>query len=70
MNIGGNMYQKFGVFPEASDAEIPGAPVDLGRYAVTKAPRDRRCSACRACAMWRPPALTFTMDARRRLRTP
>jgi cytochrome c peroxidase len=41
MNIGGNMYQKFGVFAEASGAEIPGAPVDLGRYAVTKAPRDR-----------------------------
>ena len=41
MNIGGNMYQKFGVFEESSEAEIPGAPVDLGRYAVTKAPRDR-----------------------------
>jgi cytochrome c peroxidase len=41
MNIGGNMYQKFGVFAAASGAEIPGAPVDLGRYALTKAPRDR-----------------------------
>ena len=41
MNIGGNMYQKFGVFAEARGTEIPGAPVDLGRYAVTKAPRDR-----------------------------
>jgi cytochrome c peroxidase len=41
MNIGGNMYQKFGVFVDASGAEIRGAPVDLGRYAVTKAPRDR-----------------------------
>ena len=40
MNIGGNMYQKFGVFAEASGAEMR-APVDLGRYAVTKAPRDR-----------------------------
>lgn len=38
MNIGGNMYQKFGVFAEAGGAEIP---VDLGRYVVTKAPRDR-----------------------------
>jgi cytochrome c peroxidase len=41
INIGGNMYQKFGVFAEASGAKIPGAGVDLGRYAVTKAPRDR-----------------------------
>jgi cytochrome c peroxidase len=41
MNIGGNMYQKFGIFAEARGAEIPGAPVDLGRYAVTKVPRDR-----------------------------
>src|SRR5262245_5823451 len=41
MNVGGNMYQKFGVFAETSGAEIPGALVDLGRYAVTKAPRDR-----------------------------
>jgi cytochrome c peroxidase len=38
MNIGGNMYQKFGVFAETSGAAIP---VDLGRYVVTKAPRDR-----------------------------
>jgi cytochrome c peroxidase len=38
MNIGGNMYQKFGVFAETSSAEMP---VDLGRYAVTKAQRDR-----------------------------
>jgi cytochrome c peroxidase len=41
INIGGNMYQKFGVFAEASGAKISGAAVDLGRYAVTKAPRDR-----------------------------
>jgi cytochrome c peroxidase len=38
MNIGGNMYQKFGVFAETSGAEIPA---DLGRYVVTKALRDR-----------------------------
>jgi cytochrome c peroxidase len=41
MNIGGNMYQKFGIFAAASGAEIPGVPVDLGRYALTKVPRDR-----------------------------
>jgi cytochrome c peroxidase len=41
VNIGGNMYQKFGVFAEASDVEMPAAAIDLGRYSVTKAPRDR-----------------------------
>ena len=41
INIGGNMYQKFGVFAEAGGEESPGAGVDLGRYAVTKVPRDR-----------------------------
>ena len=41
INIGGNMYQKFGVFAKASGAELPDVPVDLGRYAVTKVPRDR-----------------------------
>ena len=41
MNIGGNMYQKFGVFAEPGGGESPAAVVDLGRYAVTKVPRDR-----------------------------
>jgi cytochrome c peroxidase len=41
INIGGNMYQKFGVFAEANDKEAPSAVVDLGRYWITKAPRDR-----------------------------
>jgi cytochrome c peroxidase len=41
INIGGNMYQTFGVFEGAGDAEPKGAAVDLGRYSVTKAPRDR-----------------------------
>jgi cytochrome c peroxidase len=40
MNIGGNMYQKFGIFEE-TDGESPAAFVDFGRYAVTKVPRDR-----------------------------
>jgi cytochrome c peroxidase len=41
INIGGNMYQKFGVFAEPDGGESPAAVVDLGRYAVTKVPRDR-----------------------------
>jgi cytochrome c peroxidase len=40
INIGGNMYQKFGVFVETG-AGSPAGVVDLGRYYVTKAPRDR-----------------------------
>jgi cytochrome c peroxidase len=40
INIGGNMYQKFGVFAEAG-AGNPTEAVDLGRYYVTKVPRDR-----------------------------
>ena len=41
INIGGNMYQKFGIFEETGDGESPAALVDLGRYAVTKVARDR-----------------------------
>jgi cytochrome c peroxidase len=41
INIGGNMYQKFGVFAETNGVGSPAAVVDLGRYAVTKVPRDR-----------------------------
>ena len=36
INIGGNMFQKFGVFPDRSVPEP-----DLGRYQVTHVPRDR-----------------------------
>jgi cytochrome c peroxidase len=39
INIGGNMYQKFGVFAETGSVGNPTA-VDLGRYYVTKVPRD------------------------------
>ena len=39
VNIGGNVYQKFGVF-QPPDQES-GRPVDLGRYRVTSAIRDR-----------------------------
>jgi cytochrome c peroxidase len=41
INIGGNMYQKFGVFAEPGGEGSPAAVVDVGRYAVTKVPRDR-----------------------------
>lgn len=39
INMGGNLYQKFGVFEE----KIPGerSPLDSGRFRITKAPRDR-----------------------------
>jgi cytochrome c peroxidase len=41
VNIGGNMYQKFGIFAEPGGGDSPAAVVDLGRYAVTGVPRDR-----------------------------
>ena len=41
MNVGGNMYQKFGIFAAPGDMGSPATVVDLGRYFVTKVPRDR-----------------------------
>jgi cytochrome c peroxidase len=41
INIGGNMYQKFGIFADPGDLQGSAAAVDLGRYAVTRVPRDR-----------------------------
>jgi cytochrome c peroxidase len=39
INIGGNLYQKFGIFElPRSD---PGQTIDPGRYRITKVPRDR-----------------------------
>ena len=32
INIGGNMYQKFGVFAEPGGGESPAAVVDVGRF--------------------------------------
>lgn len=41
-NIGGNMYQKFGVFEEVLTATAQDATaVDLGRYKITQVERDR-----------------------------
>jgi cytochrome c peroxidase len=39
VNVGGNLFQKFGVFAEAGDDGVPEP--DLGRYQVTGVPRDR-----------------------------
>jgi cytochrome c peroxidase len=41
VNIGGNMYQKFGIFAAPDSPGSPAAVVDLGRYNVTQVPRDR-----------------------------
>lgn len=38
VNIGGNMFQRFGVFP---DRDVPDPDGDLGRYHVTQVSRDR-----------------------------
>jgi cytochrome c peroxidase len=40
-NIGGNMYQKFGIFAAPGGVGSPAAVVDVGRYVVTKVARDR-----------------------------
>jgi cytochrome c peroxidase len=39
INVGGNMFQKFGVFPDGPSPSRPDA--DHGRYQVTSVPRDR-----------------------------
>jgi cytochrome c peroxidase len=41
VNIGGNMYQKFGIFAAPGGMGSPAAVIDWGRYFVTKVPRDR-----------------------------
>ena len=41
MNIGGNLFQKFGVFEEPVASVPANAVVDLGRFRVTKVARDR-----------------------------
>jgi cytochrome c peroxidase len=41
INIGGNMYQKFGIFAAPDGMGSPAEVVDLGRYGVTQVPRDR-----------------------------
>jgi cytochrome c peroxidase len=43
-NVGGNMFQRFGIFPYSrapADAGKSGGQVDLGRFQVTQVERDR-----------------------------
>jgi len=41
MNVGGNLYQKFGVFRDTKPGRRPDEAPDLGRYALTQQERDR-----------------------------
>jgi cytochrome c peroxidase len=41
INVGGSMFQKFGIFQEAPAPRDPTKPVDLGRFLLTQAMRDR-----------------------------
>jgi cytochrome c peroxidase len=41
VNVGGNLFQKFGVFPDPAAPPNPREEVDLGRFNVTKVARDR-----------------------------
>jgi cytochrome c peroxidase len=40
MNVGGNLFQKFGVFEDMT--QPPSHPIDMGRALVTKVPRDQQ----------------------------
>ena len=53
-NVGGNLFQKFGVFGDPRGAKAIRLEADLGRFTITApgAPI-ATCSACRACATWR-----------------
>lgn len=41
MNVGGNLFNKFGVFPDPDALPSPREQVDLGRFSVTQIARDR-----------------------------
>jgi cytochrome c peroxidase len=41
VNVGGSMFQKFGIFQEAPAPHDPTRPVDLGRFLLTQVIRDR-----------------------------
>ncbi len=41
LNVGGNLYQRFGVFVDTKPGRRAGEAPDLGRYAITKDERDR-----------------------------
>jgi cytochrome c peroxidase len=42
MNVGGNLFQKFGVFEDPNDGRASGEAPDQGRYRLTKIDRDYR----------------------------
>jgi cytochrome c peroxidase len=41
VNVGGNLFQKFGIFPPPNFKLPPGEPIDAGRYPITLDERDR-----------------------------
>jgi cytochrome c peroxidase len=41
INVGGSMFQRFGIFQRTSVPHDPTRPVDLGRFLLTQVPRDR-----------------------------
>ena len=41
INVGGSMFQKFGIFQQAPAPHNPTRPIDLGRFLLTQVPRDR-----------------------------
>lgn len=41
INVGGNLFQKFGVFQDPGTSSAPGQAPDLGRFGVTGNERDR-----------------------------
>jgi cytochrome c peroxidase len=41
INVGGNLFQKFGVFSDPDAPPDPAKQIDLGRFEVTSAARDR-----------------------------
>jgi cytochrome c peroxidase len=41
INVGGNLFERFGVFEAPASSDGPNRPADLGRFAVTGQERDR-----------------------------
>jgi cytochrome c peroxidase len=41
VNVGGNLFQKFGIFPDMVGLIRPGVEIDPGRYRITGVARDR-----------------------------
>jgi cytochrome c peroxidase len=41
VNVGGNLFERFGIFEPPSSSDGPNQPADLGRFAITGQERDR-----------------------------